>query len=337
MRESELNHRTPGRNGRTCRGVFRHVLPALLALTLLLGGCGKEEEARGPEKVSLRLNEAQMLLIASSERKRTEELYTDRIWQVEVGDGGRTYEEAFGDRMKEFFIELEAMDCLAEAQGLKIQGEERKRLDDAAAAFYETSVAGTDLADRLSRDDTAALFRDYALALAERNAMMSDRRAEVSESEAKVIRVQQIITDDPAAAEKALERAQSGGDFYALAQTYSRNRSIQVRLTRGELPQEAEDAVFRLNDGELSGIVQAGGLYYIFKCIDAYDEKETALRRQTMQEERLRTVVSEAFEDWCDGHSVEIDSQIFGNVLETAKTGSYQGEDFFAAVKAAAQ
>ena len=134
MRESELNHRTPGRDGRTCRGVFRHVLPALLVLTLLLGGCGKEEEARGPEKVSLRLNEAQMLLIASSERKRTEELYTDRIWQVEVGDGGRTYEEAFGDRMKEFFIELEAMDCLAEAQGLKIQGEERKRLDDAAAA-----------------------------------------------------------------------------------------------------------------------------------------------------------------------------------------------------------
>ena len=337
MRESELNHPTPGRDGRICRGVFRYVLPVLLALTLLLSGCGKEEEARGPEKVSLRLNEAQMLLIASSERKRTEELYTDRIWQVEVGDGGRTYEEAFGDRMKEFFIELEAMDCLAEAQGLKIQGEERKRLDDAAAAFYETSVAGTDLADRLSRDDTAALFRDYALALAERNAMMSDRRAEVSESEAKVIRVQQIITDDPAAAEKALERAQSGGDFYALAQTYSRNRSIQVRLTRGELPQEAEDAVFRLNDGELSGIVQAGGLYYIFKCIDAYDEKETALRRQTMQEERLRTVVSEAFEDWCDGHSVEIDSQIFGNVLETAKTGSYQGEDFFAAVKAAAQ
>lgn len=335
MTGSEFNHRTPGRDERTRRGVFRHALPAILCLSLILGGCAQEAEIQGPEAVSLRLNEPQMLLIVSSERKRTEELYTDQVWGTAVDKEGRTYEDAFGARMKEFFIELEAMNCMAETQDLKIQGEERRLLDDAAGAFYESSVAGSGFAEQLSKDDTADLFRIYALALSERAAMMSDRRAEVSESEAKVIRVQQIITDDIAAAEKALERAQGGADFYALAQTYSRNHAIQVRLTRGELPQEAEDAAFCLNEGELSGIVQSGGLYYIFKCIDPYDEKETALRRQIMQEERLRTVVSEAYERWCGGHCVEIDSEAFDRVLETAKAGSYQGDDFFAAVKAA--
>lgn len=335
MTGSEHNHRTPGRDGRICRGVFRHALPALLCLSLILGGCGREEEAQGPEAVSLRLNEPQMLLIVSSERRRTEDLYTEQVWSTPVDSEGRTYEDAFGARMKEFFIELEAMNCMAEAQDLKIQGEERRLLDDAAGSFYDASVAGSSLAEQLSKEDTADLFRIYALALSERAAMMSDRRAEVSESEAKVIRVQQIITDDAAAAEKAFERAQTGADFYALAQTYSRNHAIQVRLTRGELPKEAEDAAFALNEGDLSGIVQSGGLYYIFKCIDAYDEKETALRRQAMQEERLRTVVSEAFEQWCGSHCVEIDSEAFDRVLETAKAGSYQGDDFFAAVKAA--
>ena len=78
----------------------------ILLLCLFLGACGSRNSGNASEEEYVPCSMEQMLLLVASERKQTEDLYTDRIWEVKTGSSGRRYEEAFYDEMKRFFVEL---------------------------------------------------------------------------------------------------------------------------------------------------------------------------------------------------------------------------------------
>lgn len=318
---------------------YRARIPALFRLSALvlliavfLSACGKKEAAEPETKETpVPYTAAQMTLVVSSERQRTEAVYGERIWKVPAGNDGGNYEQAFYGQMREFFIELAAMNGMAAERGLKLGTEERRRLAEAAERFY-TEISASGGASVPGREETEDLFFQYALAQRLKESMVTDRRAEVSENEAKVIRIRQIVNSDRAMAETALDRAMNGADFYALAQSYSDSRTIEFRAARGELPAACEEAAFALEDGEISPITEADGKFYIFMCVDSYDEAETAIRRQAMQAARLKRIVNEAYGKYLSEHIITVDEAAWESVVANA-AGSFQGADFFAAVR----
>lgn len=276
----------------------------------------------------------QMLLLTASGRQAVEKLYTDRIWDVRTGAAGRRYEDAFYEGMKQFFVELAVMNGIAAERGVKLDAGEKKALSDAAREFYASSVEGREPLGNLSEEDTEEMFRQYALALKLKNQMLQDRKTEVSESEAKVIRIQQIRTPDENTAQLIFDRASEGADFYALAKAYETERSTSLKTGRGSLPEELEKAAFSLEDGEVSSPVLYDGQYYIFKSLDSYDEAETAVRRKGLQAERLRDVLADACRDYRRRYRVSLDSQRWEQAAAQAGF-PYEGESFFTAVKEA--
>jgi hypothetical protein len=84
------------------------------------------------------------------------------------------------------------------------------------------------------------------------------------------VRLRQILTEDRAAAERAVAELAGGADFAVLARRVSRDPSsraggAQGELARHELPPAFADVIFALRPGEVSRIVPAGYGFHIFQ------------------------------------------------------------------------
>lgn len=109
------------------------------------------------------------------------------------------------------------------------------------------------------------------------------------------IHLRQILTYNEADAQTVLQRLAAGEDFDKLASFYD-------PITKGELgwiPQgyllsaEADQAVFALQTGEVSGIVATEAGFHIFKAIERAEHELTPDALLTMQELALKNWITE--------------------------------------------
>jgi len=276
----------------------------------------------------------QMLLVLLSQKKHVQEVYTDKIWDTKVMSDGTPYKDIFFDEMKTFFCDMATMNRLAEEKNIQLSAGEKKKLDDAALRFTDSSVKITEALKNMTAEETAQLFEQYILSGKVKDVLISENRVEVSDSEAKVIVFDQIVVNSQETADGILSRIQAGEDFYSLAQEYSDAGDIAVTAGRSDLKKEVADAAFSLENDEVSGIIQADGRYYILKCVNSYDREETAIRKKLLEKERLRTTVRSVYVNFAAQHAVTMDAADWSRVLAKSSE-EYEGEDFFSAVKEA--
>lgn len=87
------------------------------------------------------------------------------------------------------------------------------------------------------------------------------------------VRLRQILTEDRAAAEKALQEISDGADFGEVAQRLSRDPSAstggyQGELSRDNLPPAFADVIFSLEPGEVSKVVPADYGFHVFQVLE---------------------------------------------------------------------
>lgn len=86
------------------------------------------------------------------------------------------------------------------------------------------------------------------------------------------VRLRQILTEDRATAERALQEVTAGVDFAEVAQRLSRDPSAssggyQGELSREDLPPAFADVIFALKPGEVSRIVPADYGFHLFQVV----------------------------------------------------------------------
>lgn len=124
---------------------------------------------------------------------------------------------------------------------------------------------------KLTPGTAKSVYEQYCLANKLVEELTKDVNVEVSDSEARIIQVEQILIktyavdangnqaplseEDKAAkrqtAEEALHKAESGTDFSVLAESYNEGDAVNYKVGRGEFPESFEEAAFALSDGEL--------------------------------------------------------------------------------------
>ncbi|HEX9860553.1 MAG TPA: peptidyl-prolyl cis-trans isomerase [Nitrospirota bacterium] len=87
------------------------------------------------------------------------------------------------------------------------------------------------------------------------------------------VRARQIVVEDEAMAHSILEKIRKGADFAAVAKESSLSPDAEAGgdlgyFSKGDMPPEFEDVVFRLKPGQLSPVVQTPYGYHIFKVED---------------------------------------------------------------------
>lgn len=269
----------------------------LAAQTLALTGCGRinqGEEVGKEEMYTL----SQMMTIAATERNRYQKVYTSQIWDAVTDENGTTMKDMLLSQIRTFLEDLETMNQLAKSREIVMSGAEEEQIKKLANAYYEELTEGDLAYIQASEQEIERLYEKYYLANKLVNELTKEVDLEISDSEAKVIDVQQIVLDSLETAEQIHGQVTAeGADFEAIAKQSSVSQEIKRTLGRGQETQNYEDVAFALENDQISAPVESDGSYYIIKCINSYNEEETLKRKKelslTKKDQAFRSIYDE--------------------------------------------
>lgn len=313
----------------------RWLRPIAAALTCVLllaqAGCSKDTSVQpGQEEIKRTYSRGQIMTIAATERNRYQNVYTSRIWDVSDGNGGENFEERMIDQIQQFFKELGTMNLLAQDHGVELTSQEK----DSIKRLTEQYNGLLSKADReyigADQDEIYELYCEYYRADKLVTELTQSESMEISDAEAKVIEVQEIVFDDRQKAEEAFAQLKAdGADFGAIAKKYVKDGAAAVQLERNEKQSALEQAAFALEQDEISGIIEDGRRFYILKCTNAYDEAATAARKKKLAQEKKNSAFQNIYEPFADQHVVVFDEKVwdeidFGGGEESTTTNFFE-------------
>ena len=194
-------------------------------------------------------------------------------------------------------------------------------LDDKGTTFQSYT--------RISQEEVYGLYAEYYRANKLVEELTKDIDLEISDSEAKVITVQELRVSDSNEAQEIHTRVMTVGvDFSVVARAVSEDSEIETSIGRGERSQEYEDAVFSLMTGEIGPIIRDGDAFCIVKCIDEYDEEATLERKQKLALQRKNLAFHKIYDVFVAEHSVDLGGDIWERITFSEENTSTTA-DFF--------
>ena len=293
----------------------RAACAAGLAL-FLLAGCGpREASMEGERAAEADYTQGQIMVIAATERNRYQNIYTSQLWQVEADPEGNTFEEVLKDQMGRFLVELATVDQMAQEQGVELTSQEEDALKSLSQEYY-AGLTQEDLDYMgVAQDEVYDLYCMYYRADKMVEEMTQGQNLEVSDAEAKVIEIQQIRLDTREEAEEVLTLAQEeGADFASLGARYSTDSQLARSMEWSEEMDALGEAAFALEQDAVSGIVEQDGGYYILKCVNAYDQEATAVRKERLAQEKKSEAFSGIYEPYAAEHVVVLAADTWESV-----------------------
>ena len=198
------------------------------------------------------------------------------------------------------------MAALADAQEVKLTDEQQELAKLAGEDCYQ-SLSEEEIEEMdITQEDVEDIYEKYALADKLYRMLVQDVNGEVSDDEARIMKVRQIFTTDEAQAQKALADLKAEAEFSTVAANYTEADEIALTLQRGMLPEAVEQVVFSLENGETSDLIETDRGYYIFYCDNKFDEEQTQIHKADIVEQRKQ----EAFREVYDPFVASIHSQL---------------------------
>ena len=301
---------------------------ALFFCVTILSGCRGMELENKTEQVE-GYTKAQAMLILANERNRYQNVYTPEIWNARLGDTDNRFSEYMIQNVKAFLEQLKTLNLLAAERGITATSQER----DAVRALSEQFYGQLSDADRAytgcSAEDVQTVYMDYFIADKTAALLTEGAANELSDSEAKIIHVQQIVTSSEKKATALLKMVKiDGDDFSLMARRYSESDEVERELSRGSSEDLYERTAFSLEEGQISNIVEMDGLYYIIKCTDGYDEEATLARKNRLQAALLDQQFLSVYEPYRSEHTVKF-TEGFWNRIDLSEGSDCSYTNFF--------
>lgn len=295
-------------------------------ITLLLCGCTvktpsttirvnkefKEDEIFYVEEEVCTLGEAKLFLL--NQFNLYSDRYGDKIWKAEYeGKPLYTYLE---ENVYDFMVRLKSMVLMAASEGIVLSDDDQRLIDLAANDYYGKLTAAEKTYTGATIDDVKDAFSDYFLANKLFAALTKEAQREISDDEARVITVQVIFLEkgNGSLIQELYQKAtRDKEDFLTLAETYSKHAWIEGKLSRGDLPEEVDEAAFLLTTGEISKVITCDEGLYLIKCVNNYEKELTAKHR----EELIETWKREMFKAEYDSYVRNLYMRVNENVWES--------------------
>lgn len=256
----------------------------------------------------------QSMIIVTTEHNRYQQVFTNQLWTVTLNNG-MTFQAYLLDQVQTFLQNMKTMCLLAKAQDISLTGAEKDRLNRLSEEYYLNLTPNDIVYMGITRDDVITMYQDYYLANKVVNELTKELNLEVSDSEAKVISLQQIVLNDQSTADKVYGSVtKEGSDFAAIAAQASADPQIDLKLGRGVEDKTLEDAAFALSAGQISPVIRFKDKFYIFKCIKDYDEKATQERKTQIYAERKNQVFSQIYNQFKSEHQFTFSDDIWQNI-----------------------
>lgn len=291
------------------------VLSAALSMWLGTTACSNGIPIVSEVKETQGYTDSQTMLIIATERNRYRQIYTDQIWQVQVSEDGDTFQSYLLGQIQDFLRELKTMNLLADQEDITLTSQEKEQLRELADKYYDSLTQEDRTYIGADKDDIYTMYEAYHRANKLVDELTRDVNLEISDSEAKVITVQEIkLSDGERAREVYGQVTAEGADFAAIARTVSEDSTIDKSVGRSERSKSYEEPVFALEAGQISPVFEENGAWYIVKCINDYDEAATLERKQKLALQRKNLAFSQIYDAFAAEHIVEIRGSIWDDI-----------------------
>lgn len=285
---------------------------------------GKTENVEGYSK-------AQTMIVLGSERNRFQNIFGSVIWSLPVqNEQEETYGAYFVARMKEFLQDVKTLNLLAKEKGIIATSTDMETIRTISNRFYD-SLSKEDKAfmGNPSLDDVVNIYMEYFVACKTAEYLLSNVDSEVSDADAKIIEIQQIVVSDRAKAEKVYQEVTTeGANFAYFARQESEDEEIEKALAKSEKENAYYKAAFQLEAGEISDIIEEDGKYYILKCTNDYDEKATLERKDKLEKAIRSNAFLKSYKEYADQHIVRFREPFWKEMDLTEHEGS-KTDSFF--------
>ncbi len=312
------------------------MIPVTIAMLMCLGGCqiGNKQIV-----VSGSLSDKQVFKIGSATCGVKEAkvyltnyqniygtAYGLNLWEHDFGDNSLT--QYVKDITLEELTHVICMDLLAESQEVSLSEEEKADVASAAKEYY-ASLSEDEIAYlAVTESDIAEYYAHYALAQKLYRSLTNGVNDEVSDDEARVIEIMQIYVTDETKAAEVSSKLKNGDDFASVANNYNQLSSIQVTVSRDELPVEVEKVAFDLDNGEISDEIPVDHGYYFIKCLNKYDEELTEANKSNIVEKREKEAFDDIYNEYVSGLSSYLNQNLWDE-LELDTDAAIATDSFF--------
>lgn len=206
------------------------------------------------------------------------------------------------------------MGLLAEEDGMKLSEEEQEKAGAAAEEYYESLTKAERKFMDVNKSDIQTAYEDYALAQKLYAVLTEGTDEEVSDDEARVIRVQQLVLKDKEQAAAAEKKLKDGEEFTAVAASFGKSGNLESLVARGEYPEAVEEIAFNLDDGECSPMIEAEDSYYFIFCLNKYEEELTEKNKEIIRMNREEERFDDTYQAFVEAAEFQFNDELWSEV-----------------------
>lgn len=234
------------------------------------------------------------------------------LWDYDFGN--ESLQQYVKDVTVEELTRIYCMDLVAKEQGIGLSEEEEEKVANASKEYYNSLSSAEKNYIGVSKGDVTDAYENYALAEKLYYTMTEGVDTEVSDDDARVISVLQIMVSDSAKADAVKKKLAKGEDFSTIAEQYNEAEDIKLNVARGDLPKEVEDVAFELdNDGVTGPIETEQGIYFI-KVLNKFEHELTEANKGVIQIKREKAQFEDKYNDFVDNANFVLNEDIWNSV-----------------------
>ena len=201
--------------------------------------------------------------------------YGLNLWEYDLDKKGEneSLESYVKDVTLSQLTNIMCMEQLAKQEKIVLTETEKKTVREVAEEYYKSLSKKERSYIDINKNKLEDIYEKYALAQKLYNTLTQGVDEEVSDDEARVIRIQKIFVTQNETALLVQQKLLNGEKFENLVSTYNEGETTTINLSREEAPKEVEDVAFCLDNNEVSDMITTEDGYYFIKCLNKYEEE----------------------------------------------------------------
>ena len=245
------------------------------------------------------LSDAKVFLV--NYRNLYADIYGSRTWQED--HSGKSMEDYVKDVTLNQLAKMKTMVLLAQEKGISLTEEEEKAVSEAAETYYDSLSKEEIRYLNVSRTSLTELYSDLALATKLYTKLTGGVDEEVSDDDARVMVVRQIVLTDEETAKTVEKKIEKGESFESLASYYSSSSNSKITLYKQDNSDAVNEALASLGDGDISQCVEEDGKYYFYEVVEKIDRELTEENKITIVKERASETFDNVYAQFCSNLS----------------------------------
>lgn len=256
--------------------------------------------------------------------------YGMNLWEYENPqlDEDETLEAYVKDIVLTELANIMCMEQLAVEQGITLTEAEQEKIAELAEEYYESLSKEERSYIGIDKKKLKQYYEKYAIAKKLYTTLTQGVNEEVSDDEARVIRVQQIFVRSEEKALQVQKEIENKKKFETIASNYNEAGIIEKTLSRGEYEKEVDEVAFRLDDNEVSAMIKTEKGYYFIKCLDKFDEKLTESNKKNIIEKRRKEQFDDKFLAFVEDSLFELNEKVWADI-KVDTSGTITTNSFF--------